>query len=967
MGPAAAAGAQVIDDLMPTDEDLLYEEELLRNPYALKMWCRYISARMGAPPKRRYLLYERALRSLPGSYKLWAAYLKERRTAVRGMRADHPAVEALNNTYERALVNMHKMPRIWLDYLELLVQQKLVTKARRTFDRALTALPITQHDRLWILYLKFIRQDGVPAETAVRVYRRYLKLEPEHAEEYITYLKAKDRWGEAARKLAEVLDDDSFRSLEGKSKHALWLELCEIITKHPRQVEGMRVDAILRGGIRKFTDEVGRLWTSLADYYIRRGMFEKARDVFEEGMSSVITVHDFSLVFDALTQFEESLLTAKMEQAGDAEPPEEPEEGDDGTDFLLKDDGDDLDLRLARLEHLMARRPELLSSVILRQNPHNVAEWHKRVKLFPNNPMKQILTYTEAVKTVDINKALGKPHTLWCAFAKFYERHGDVVNARVIWEKAITQPFKYADDLAAVWCEWAEMELRHQNFKRALELMRRATAEPADKPHRITHEEERRLPVQKRIYRNLKLFMFYADLEESLGTVESTKAVYDRIIELRIASPQIILNYAAFLQDHKFWEDSFQVYERGVALFKYPHVRDIWVAYLKHFVERYGGKKLERARDLFEHALGMAPAEEAKPLYLEAPCLPPYLSGYAPALLPAAPLPAQFALLEERHGLAKHAMEVYERAVKAVPKTQRLAILDLYLAKASEFFGIGKVREIYESAIEMEPPYDLADVDCRQMCMRYAELERKLGEIDRARAIFVHASSLANPGSAWEFWDAWKSFEVRHGNEDTFREMLRIKRSVAASYSHMQIQSVVDAARLSDSLTARAAQASAANLLGRDPMSALEAAAGAEEERSAAARAPSTALKGFVSAGVIQQGNTEQQRQLPAGLSGGKPSQGNNEEIELGGAEEGAQGRADASAATDGEQTGRDGEGEQGDEGPGGGEGEGDDVDLKQKAVPSGVYGTLAALAAKEGASEEAVGALERLKRRRVA
>ncbi|GFH20268.1 uncharacterized protein HaLaN_17360, partial [Haematococcus lacustris] len=290
--------------------------------------------------------------------------------------------------------------------------------------------------------------------------------------------------------------------------------------------------------------------------------------------------------------------------------------------------------------------------------------------------------------------------------------------------------------------------------------------------------------------------------------------------------------------EHKFWEDSFQVYERGVALFKYPHVRDIWVAYLKHFVERYGGKKLERARDLFEHALSMAPAEEAKPLYLE------------------------FALLEERHGLAKHAMEVYERAVKAVPKTQRLAILDLYLAKASEFFGIGKVREIYESAIEMEPPYDLADVDCRQMCMRYAELERKLGEIDRARAIFVHASSLANPGSAWEFWDAWKSFEVRHGNEDTFREMLRIKRSVAASYSHMQIQSVVDAARLSDSLTARAAQASAANLLGRDPMSALEAAAGDEEERSAAARAPSTALKGFVSAGVIQQGNTEQQRQL---------------------------------------------------------------------------------------------------------
>lgn len=52
----------------------------------------------------------------------------------------------------------------------------------------------------------------------------------------------------------------------------------------------------------------------------------------------------------------------------------------------------------------MERRPELLSSVMLRQNPHNVHEWHKRAKLFASNPTKQILTYTEAVKTVDPDK-----------------------------------------------------------------------------------------------------------------------------------------------------------------------------------------------------------------------------------------------------------------------------------------------------------------------------------------------------------------------------------------------------------------------------------------------------------------------------------------------------------------------------------------------------------------------------------
>ena len=44
----------------------------------------------------------------------------------------------------------------------------------------------------------------------------------------------------------------------------------------------------------------------------------------------------------------------------------------------------------------MERRPELLSSVMLRQNPHNVHEWHKRAKLFQANPTKQILCYTGA-------------------------------------------------------------------------------------------------------------------------------------------------------------------------------------------------------------------------------------------------------------------------------------------------------------------------------------------------------------------------------------------------------------------------------------------------------------------------------------------------------------------------------------------------------------------------------------------
>ena len=48
----------------------------------------------------------------------------------------------------------------------------------------------------------------------------------------------------------------------------------------------------------------------------------------------------------------------------------------------------------------------------------------------------------QAVKTIDPKKATGKLHKLWMDFAKFYEGHGDVANARVIFEKATLVPYK---------------------------------------------------------------------------------------------------------------------------------------------------------------------------------------------------------------------------------------------------------------------------------------------------------------------------------------------------------------------------------------------------------------------------------------------------------------------------------------------------------------------------------------------
>jgi len=56
-----------------------------------------------------------------------------------------------------------------------------------------------------------------------------------------------------------------------------------------------------------------------------------------------------------------------------------------------------------------------------------------------------------------------------------------------------------------------------------------------------------------------------------------------------------------------------------------------------------------------------------------------------------------------------------------------------------------QVREIYTTAIEAQSPHELSDEDCKTMFRRFAALETKLGEIDRARAIYTQGSYLADP------------------------------------------------------------------------------------------------------------------------------------------------------------------------------------------------------------------------------
>lgn len=622
------------------------------------------------------------------------------------------------------------------------MKQPLVTPTRRTFDRALRALPITQHNRIWALYRPFA--NSASGDTAIKIWRRYMQIHPEDSEDFIELLIENGRYTEAVKKYMDILNNPKYRSKNTKSNFQLWSEMVDLLVTRAKEIDtgetgGIDVEKIIHSGIERFADQRGKLWAGLATYWITKGNFERARDVFEEGITTVMTIRDFTIVFDSYAEFEESIISTLMDAAA--------VRSDKGK---VNEDADfDLDIRMMRFEQLMDRRPFLVNDVLLRQNPNNVNEWEKRVALWGDNKKEVVQTYTDAIAAVQPRKALGKFHELWLNYAKFYEDGGDVRTARIITDKAVNVPFKSVAELAEMWCGWAEMELRNENFDQAVEIMAKATKAP--KRSTVDYFDETLSP-QQRVHKSWKLWSFYVDLVESVGTLEETKKVYERIFELRIATPQTVVNYANLLEENKYFEESFKIYERGLDLFNYPVAFELWNLYLTKAVDRKIG--IERLRDLFEQAVEGCPPKFAKVLYL------------------------MYGSLEEERGLARHAMRIYERATRAVSDDDKFEMFNFYITKSASNFGLTSTRPIYERAIAALP-----DKEARDMCLKFAEMERRLGEIDRARAIYGHASQFCDPRTTPIFWHKWEEFEVQHGNEDTFKEMLRIKRSVQAQYN----------------------------------------------------------------------------------------------------------------------------------------------------------------------------------------
>ena len=751
----------------------------IQNPYNFKSWWDTLSSSREAPFSIRKKIYQVSLHYLPGSYKLWYNYLKEEREYVQSnYNIPNKHYDEVNMIHEQALIYMMKMPIIWINYIQFMMEQNSITKTKIIFNKALQSIPITQHKKLWDIYIPWIESLSGCHRTKIEIFKRYTKFNPDYKEKFINYLIGIKEFNLAIYLIIEILNEENFYSKENKSQYYYWIMLCQIINNYPEEInlskynKDLDVDKVIRHGIKKYTDEVGNLWVTLANYYIKMGLIEKAREIFEEALEKILTVRDFSLIFNAYLNFEQEMMKQNLFTNNDLDNNNLLESINENKDNNLqslelkelenalidlnieeigkeennddikkneldkKDSQKDSNLKkfnFIRVNNLLQRRPFLLNSTILRRNPNNVAEWLKRIELMKDkNDFKLIKNlYEESLNTIKINEAYGNLSELYISYANFYEENKNIKKANEIYYKGCNLNFKKTDENVNLWCLWCEMNIRQKRYQDAYRIIKFICTNNANKYYKYN--------------RNIKLWSLYVDLEMNLikNNEKQIIYIYTKMIEYKIANIETIFNFIIYLEKIKNYEKIYNIYEQSLDLFNWPNAYDICICYLVDFINHYKNEKIEIFRDIIQNII--------------------IFSGHLKIFYYI------YAFYEEKYGLYNHCIDILKEASQNVKEEEKPEIHSVIIAKCAKYFGIGKVRLAFDDAMNnLEKSYVL------EIGLKYISIEIKLKEINRARGIFKYLGKLFNPYNKEykeEFWEMWDNFEKIYGDSTTYQEM----------------------------------------------------------------------------------------------------------------------------------------------------------------------------------------------------
>ncbi|SBT81039.1 pre-mRNA-splicing factor SYF1, putative [Plasmodium malariae] len=744
--------------------------------------------------KEYYLrrIYQVVLKYFPFSFKLWYNYIRDSIEMIKDVYYDNRReYEQVNAIFEKCLLYMYHFKSIYIMYIQFLYIQRKVQKIREVFNRSLQNVFLNQHEDLWFYQLEYNEKINNKLINYEYI-KRYITIYPEQViflfDHYVKYKMYKHAIGTFFYILnceEETLD------LGNKSKYDLYKEIFNLISS--AKVLNNDVMEILKKNINIFKnyENVTSIFILLANNYVYEGRWNKAMDSYEEGISECYTVNDFSILFENYIETLKVLIDLKINQQEEKRNTstsalyvEEEKEAIDNeliSEGIKPNDDFVIDLYMEKINYLLDVRKIFIADIKLKNNKNNVYIWLSKIDAVANDTDKVDL-FNKCLIHFEHNEYIGRLSDVYISYAYYYYNRNKYDESVKVFHRAIKEKnFKNVNEMANIFCSWVELELLQSNYKEALNVARLAIDIGRGKSFKRKAEngatfnahntsrsgENDAISIYSRglrdstvgdvlahtefnLLNSTKLMCLILDMEINYGTVETSISMFDVLYHAKSITVKMVLSFANFLYTHKYFNECFKIYEKAISIFHYPYLYPIYANYINKYIERYKDKNISYVRELFKQAIygidnkTYIPKEFAKYIFF------------------------MYALFEENYGFLKNSLSIYKEAIPFLEEKDKATFYKMFIWKISKSYGVHKAREAFEEAIQTLKDDDFTNPLAYSKFYQVANLDTMSVKID------------------------WREFEALHGNEHTFRDMIRIKRSVLSIFtsSHRGVKEI---------------------------------------------------------------------------------------------------------------------------------------------------------------------------------
>ncbi|SOV80794.1 pre-mRNA-splicing factor SYF1, putative [Plasmodium reichenowi] len=766
-----------------------------------------------------FCIYTIILKYFPYSFKLWYHYIKDSIEMVTDVYyRNKKNYKYINKIFDQCLLYMYNFKSIYIMYIQFLYIQRNVKKIRQIFNLSLQNVYLNQQNDLWEYQLLFNEKINNKVINYEYI-KRYVTIYPEQIihlfKHYVKYKMYKN----AMITFFYILNSEDNFDLGNISKYDIYQEIYKLLNS--KGSLNNDIIHLLKNNLYIFKnyESITSIYILLANNFIYDGRWNKAMDSYEEGISECYTVNDFITLFDNYIEMlkmlidlniyeqeerEKDILNKTLKRKKGKKKKKKKKKKYDKEENILSDDDNDndndnnhndddnnhnnnvdidtnliIDLYMDKINYLLDQRKTYIADIKLKNNKNNVYIWLSKIDSIINEEEK-IHLYDECLRYFEKNDYIGKLSDIYISYAYYYYNKDEYMNCINIFKLALKQNayFKSANEIANIFCAWIEIELLERNYKEALNIAR-LSIDVNKKSYNTLYKSSTSILLYEDISLNnnlknknnyhtnfnllscMKLVSLIIDMEMNYGTIETTLNMFDFFYHSKCINVKMVLTLATYLYEKKYFNESFKVYEKALSVFHYPYVYPIYVNYINKYIQRYKDKNISYVRDLFKQAIygndnkTFIPKEFAKHIFL------------------------MYANFESNYGFIKKELSIYKEAIPFLEEPDKIKFYKIFISKVSRAYGIQKAREAFEEAIQT-----LSDDSARQLCMIYIDMEYKLNEYERVRALYIYTAQYTNPLLYMDFYKDWREFEALHGNENTFREMIRIKRSVLNIFSN---------------------------------------------------------------------------------------------------------------------------------------------------------------------------------------